>query len=378
MREAYLDNSATTKVCEQAAQKVMQVMTESYGNPSSLHTKGQEAQREVALARGQIAEQLHCRADELTFTSGGTEANNLAILGAAAAKRRAGNRVVISAVEHSSVMESAAQLEKQGFEVIRLQPDRFGRVPKEKVFAAVTKETILVSMQMVNNEVGAIEPVETLARAVQRAKAPALVHIDAVQAFGKLNVFPQKLGANLLTVSSHKIRGPKGVGVLYLSKGSRILPRQFGGEQEKKLRPGTEAVPLIAGFGAAAACLPPVEEAMEHMRSLRDYCVQRLLQLPGVVINSGEDALPYIVNFSALGIRSETMLHHLASRGVYVSSGSACAKGKKSHVLSAMGLEPDRIDSAIRVSFGHENTREDVDQMIDALQEGLETIIRKA
>ena len=204
------------------------------------------------------------------------------------------------------------------------------------------------------------------------------MHIDAVQAFGKLNVFPQKLGANLLTVSSHKIRGPKGVGVLYLSKGSRILPRQFGGEQEKKLRPGTEAVPLIAGFGAAAACLPPVEEAMEHMRSLRDYCVQRLLQLPGVMINSGEDALPYIVNFSALGIRSETMLHHLASRGVYVSSGSACAKGKKSHVLSAMGLEPDRIDSAIRVSFGHENTREDVDQMIDALQEGLETIIRKA
>ena len=255
MREAYLDNSATTKVCAQAAQKVLQVMTESYGNPSSLHTKGQEAQREVALARGEIADLLHCRADELTFTSGGTEANNLAVLGTAAARRRLGSRIVISAVEHSSVMESAAQLEKQGFEVIRLQPDRFGRIPEERVFAAVNAETILVSMQMVNNEVGAVEPVETLARAVQRAKAPALVHVDAVQAFGKLNVFPQKIGANLLTVSSHKICGPKGVGVLYLSKGSRILPRQFGGEQEKKLRPGTEAVPLIAGFGAAAACL---------------------------------------------------------------------------------------------------------------------------
>ncbi len=377
MREAYLDNSATTKVCAQAAQKVLQVMTESYGNPSSLHTKGQEAQREVALARGEIADLLHCRADELTFTSGGTEANNLAVLGTAAARRRLGSRIVISAVEHSSVMESAAQLEKQGFEVIRLQPDRFGRIPEERVFAAVNAETILVSMQMVNNEVGAVEPVETLARAVQRAKAPALVHVDAVQAFGKLNVFPQKIGANLLTVSSHKICGPKGVGVLYLSKGSRILPRQFGGEQEKKLRPGTEAVPLIAGFGAAAACLPPVETSIESIRSLRDDCVRQLLQLQGVVMNSGADALPYILNFSVLGIRSETMLHHLASRGVYVSSGSACAKGKKSHVLSAMGLEPNRIDSAIRVSFGHENTREDVEQLIAALREGMETIVRR-
>ncbi len=378
MREAYLDNSATTRVCAQAAQKVLQVMTENYGNPSSLHTKGQEAQRELTLARGEIAGLLHCRADELTFTSGGTEANNLAVLGAAAARRRLGRRVVISAVEHSSVMESAAQLEKQGFEVICLQPDRWGRVPEERVFQAVNAETILVSMQMVNNEVGAIEPVEALSRAVQRAKAPALVHVDAVQAFGKRNVFPQRLGANLLTVSSHKICGPKGVGALYVSKGSRILPRQFGGEQEKKLRPGTEAVPLIAGFGAAAACLPPVEEEMTRVRSLRDYCVQRLLQLPGVVMNSGEDALPYILNFSVLGIRSETMLHYLASRGVFVSSGSACAKGKKSHVLSAMGLEPVRIDSAIRVSFGHENDRGDIDQLIQALQDGVQTIIRKA
>lgn len=376
LREAYLDNSATTKVCPQAAEKVWEMMTEKYGNPSSLHNKGLEAERELTLARGQLAAMLGCRPAELIFTSGGTEANNLAILGAATARKRQGRRVVVSAVEHSSVLECARELEKQGFEVIFLAPGPDGAVDESRVFAAINASTILVSMQLVNNEVGAVQPVSAMAAAVKRAKAPALVHIDAVQAFGKLPTLPEKLGADLMTISAHKIHGPKGVGALYLSKDTRILPRAFGGAQEKRLRPGTEAAPLIAGFGAAAAALPPWEAALSTVRALRDSCAARLKALPGVFLNSDEGAFPYILNFSVPGIKSETMLHHLAARGVFVSSGSACSRGKKSHVLSAMGLDPTRIDSAIRVSFCHENTEQDVDQLITGLQEGIDTLAR--
>ena len=376
MREAYLDNSATTPVCPEAAQKVLEMMTVHYGNPSSLHTKGLEAQNELTAARAVLAEKLRCRTDELFFTSGGTEGNNLALFGAASARKRMGNRIVLSAVEHSSVMESAEQLEKEGFTVVRIGTDQTGKVDAEAFAAAVDEKTILVSMEMVNNETGAIQPVECMAKAVRRKKAPALVHIDAVQAFGKIPVYPQKLGAQLLTVSSHKIFGPKGCGALFVEKETRILPRTFGGEQEKKLRPGTEAAPLIAGFAAAAEAMPPFAEALEAARGLRDFCVSELCKLDGIVLNSGEDALPYVLNFSVPGIRSETMLHHLASHGVYVSSGSACAKGKKSHVLESMGLERARLDSAIRVSFGHQNTKEDVEQLISALQEGMERLTR--
>lgn len=378
MREAYLDHSATTPVCPEAAQKVLQLMTEVYGNPSSLHTKGIEAQHELDRARQQVATALHCRTDELTFTSGATEANNLALLGAAAARRRRGNRVVISAVAHSSVTACADQLEKEGFEVVRVLPDACGRISEEAFTAAITPQTILTSMEMVNNETGAVQPVQCMARAVKRANAPALIHIDAVQAFGKMPVLPQKLGAHLLSVSAHKVRGPKGVGALYVAHGTHLLPRAFGGEQERKLRPGTEPLPLIAGFGAAVAALPPLSESLAHAEALRTRLLEHLAALDdGIVINSAPDALPYVVNFSVPGIRSETMLHHLAAHGVYVSSGSACARGHKSHVLTAMNLPADRIDSAVRVSFGHNSTAEDVEQLIDALREGLCTLTRR-
>lgn len=376
MIETYLDNSATTRVCPQAAKKMWEMLTETYGNPSSLHGKGLEAEREITAAREILARQLSCLPEELTFTSGGTEANNLALLGAAAARRRLGNRVVVSAVEHSSVLDTAKELEKQGFEVVYLPTDEHGKVRREAIFSAVTKDTILVSLQLVNNELGAIQPVEALASAVKRAKAPALLHVDAVQAFGKIPVKPHKLGVQLLTVTAHKIHGPKGVGALFLAKGTRILPRTFGGEQEKKLRPGTENAAGICGFGAAVAALPDISTTYTAMEALRDRCVAGLSRLDRVVLNSAPDALPYIVNFSVVGIRSETMLHFLSAEGIYVSSGSACAKGHKSHVLVAAQLPAERIDSALRVSFCHETTQEDVDRLLVALEKGINSLVR--
>ena len=359
MEEIYLDNSATTRVCEKSAEKVLELMTQCYGNPSSLHKKGLEAQREVAHARQAVAVSLGAQPREIIFTSGGTEANNLAVLGGAAAGRRRGKRIVTTAIEHPSVLEPMRQLEKEGFEVVFLTPDTDGRVPEEAVLKAVTGDTILISVMAVNNELGSIQPIEVLKKAVKRAGAPALVHVDGVEAYGKLPLRPEKLGIDLLTVSGHKIHGPKGVGALYVSKNARILPRTFGGGQERELRPGTEAAPLIAGLGAAVEELPDWRQAYSRMEKLRDYTLQKLSGLEGVEVNSPVEGLPYLLNFSALGIRSETMLHFLAQRGIYVSSGSACAKGKQSHVLKAAGLPDSRISSAIRVSLSRESIERD-------------------
>ena len=372
----YLDNSATTRVCEKSAEKVLELMTQCYGNPSSLHKKGLEAQREVAHARQAVAVSLGAQPREIIFTSGGTEANNLAVLGGAAAGRRRGKRIVTTAIEHPSVLEPMRQLEKEGFEVVFLTPDADGRVPEEAVLKAVTGDTILISVMAVNNELGSIQPIEVLKKAVKRAGAPALVHVDGVQAYGKLPLRPEKLGIDLLTVSGHKIHGPKGVGALYVSKNARILPRTFGGGQERELRPGTEAAPLIAGLGAAAEELPDWRQAYSRMEKLRDYTLQKLSGLEGVEVNSPVEGLPYLLNFSALGIRSETMLHFLAQRGIYVSSGSACAKGKQSHVLKAAGLPDSRISSAIRVSFSRENTERDADALAEGVREGLACLAR--
>ena len=376
MEEIYLDNSATTRVCEKSAEKVLELMTQCYGNPSSLHKKGLEAQREVAHARQAVAVSLGAQPREIIFTSGGTEANNLAVLGGAAAGRRRGKRIVTTAIEHPSVLEPMRQLEKEGFEVVFLTPDADGRVPEEAVLKAVTGDTILISVMAVNNELGSIQPIEVLKKAVKRAGAPALVHVDGVQAYGKLPLRPEKLGIDLLTVSGHKIHGPKGVGALYVSKNARILPRTFGGGQERELRPGTEAAPLIAGLGAAVEELPDWRQAYSRMEKLRDYTLQKLSGLEGVEVNSPVEGLPYLLNFSALGIRSETMLHFLAQRGIYVSSGSACAKGKQSHVLKAAGLPDSRISSAIRVSFSRENTERDVDALAEGVREGLACLAR--
>ncbi len=368
---AYLDNSATTKPDKAVADKIYEMLTVNFGNPSSFHKEGLNANLELRAAREKIANALSCESEEIYFTSGGTEANNLAILGAAEAGKRKGKRIVTTAIEHESVLQSVDELEKQGFEVIRLMPDKQGRITEQQVFDAVNSDTILVSMMYVNNEVGSIMPVKSIKKAVKRANAPALIHIDCVQAFGKLEVKPSKLGADLVTVTAHKIHGPKGVGALYLKKGTRILPRVFGGEQEKKLRPGTEAIPLIAGFGVAADLIPDLKKQSEKIKEINTYAREGLLSVPGVKINSGDDASDYIINlFVPTFMTSQTVVQHLSSKyGVYVSNGSACAKGKRSHVLTAMKLDDKIIEKSIRVSFSRTTTKGDIDEFVNAIKE---------
>ncbi len=368
---AYLDNSATTKPDKAVADKIYEMLTVNFGNPSSFHKEGLNANLELRAAREKIANALSCESEEIYFTSGGTEANNLAILGAAEAGKRKGKRIVTTAIEHESVLQSVDELEKQGFEVIRLMPDKQGRITEQQVFDAVNSDTILVSMMYVNNEVGSIMPVKSIKKAVKRANAPALIHIDCVQAFGKLEVKPSKLGADLVTVTAHKIHGPKGVGALYLKKGTRILSRVFGGEQEKKLRPGTEAIPLIAGFGVAADLIPDLKKQSEKIKEINTYAKEGLLSVPGVKINSGDDASDYIINlFVPTFMTSQTVVQHLSSKyGVYVSNGSACAKGKRSHVLTAMKLDDKIIEKSIRVSFSRTTTKGDIDEFVNAIKE---------
>lgn len=378
--EWYLDNSATTPVCPEAAQAVQRALLENWGNPSSLYKRGMQAEAMLEDAREAVAARLGCRAEEIVFTSGGTESNNIAILGTVQAMRRYGRRVVISSVEHSSIDACARQLESQGMEVVRLPVDREGKVPTQALYNAIDRNTILVSVMTVNNEVGSIQPVSEIRRAVRAAGAPAMIHTDAVQAFGKLpGLRPAALGVDLMTISSHKIHGPKGAGALYVRGGFRsggavrITGRTFGGLQEKTLRPGTEPVPAIAGFGAAARALPAAEQMYPHMQALREYLLRGLRDLGTVHVHSPADGLPYIVNLST-GIPSEPMMNFLSAREIYVSSGSACAKGHRSHVLRSMGLSEAETASALRVSFSHHTTTEALDAFLQALREGQQSI----
>lgn len=367
----YLDNSATTAPCPEAVEAVNFMMTENFGNPSSLHGAGISAMKEIISARESIAKALSCEKDEIFFTSGATEANNLAIFGAAYANRRRGNRIVTTAIEHESVMQSIDRLEEEGFEVIRLIPDGHGFISEKELEEAINDKTILVSMMYINNEVGSILPVEKIKKAVTRKNAPALIHIDCVQAFGKIPVRPKKLGADLASVTAHKIHGPKGSGALYIRKGVNISPRTFGGEQEKRIRPGTEASPLIAGFGAAVSALPDLKKQSEYISGLNTYARERLGEIDGLVFNSADNASPFILNiYIPSFMRSQTVIQELSAKyGIYVSSGSACAKGKRSHVLTAMHLPDERIDKSIRISFCRSNTKEDIDILADALKE---------
>lgn len=367
----YLDNSATTAPCPEAVEAVNFMMTENFGNPSSLHGAGISAMKEIISARESIAKALSCEKDEIFFTSGGTEANNLAIFGAAYANRRRGNRIVTTAIEHESVMQSIDRLEEEGFEVIRLMPDGHGFISEKELEEAINDKTILVSMMYINNEVGSILPVEKIKKAVTRKNAPALIHIDCVQAFGKIPVRPKKLGADLASVTAHKIHGPKGSGALYIRKGVNISPRTFGGEQEKRIRPGTEASPLIAGFGASVNALPDLKKQSEYISGLNTYARERLSEIDGLIFNSADNASPFILNiYIPSFMRSQTVIQELSAKyGIYVSSGSACAKGKRSHVLTAMHLPDERIDKSIRISFCRSNTKEDIDILADALKE---------
>ena len=375
--EAYLDNSATTRCFEAVKDIVVKTMTEDYGNPSAMHQKGVEAENYVKEAVARIARTLKVQEKEIYFTSGGTEANNIAVFGAAAKNKKIGNRIVTTAIEHSSVMDSTAELERLGFEVVRIAPDTHGHISSEQVCNAINSDTILVTMMMVNNEVGSILPIEAAVKAARKIAPRALVHCDCVQAFGKIPINAKRLGADMITVSAHKICSPKGVGALYKRKGLSIPQRTFGGHQEDSFRPGTEAAPLIAAFGTAAgiACSrTEMNRRMEHVQSLNDYAVKKLSEIDGVAINSPSDALPYIINFSTCCVKAETMLNYLSGRGIYVSGGSACAKGEPSHVIKALNLPHDAADSAIRVSFSADNTTDDIDELVRAVKEGIATL----
>ena len=373
----YLDNSATTVVSPSAAAAMVQVMTQGYGNPSSLHTLGVEAETAVTAARGAVARLIGASADQVVFTGSGTEANNLAILGGAAAKNRRPHVAVTTAVEHPSVSACFDELEKQGWSVTRLIPNENGIVTPEQVANVCTADTTLVSIMAVNNETGARFDIPAMVAQVRRVAPGALFHTDCVQAAGKLPLFAERWDVDLLSVSGHKLHGPKGVGALYIRKGVRLLPRTLGGGQERGLRSGTEPVPAIVGFGTAAAEIAPFAEQEKHYTKLRDVLLSELNGMPDVRLHLPLGGVPYIVNFSLLGFRSETLVHFLASRGIFVSGGSACSKGKHSPVLTAMGLPEREIDSSLRISFSYHNTQEEIYALAQALKEAAATLQRR-
>lgn len=362
----YLDNSATTKPCETAIKNIDTALKNVWGNPSSLHSMGIKAEQIIYSARNKAAEILGCDSNEIFFTSGGTESNNLAVFGAVYALAKRGTRIVTTSVEHPSVLRCFEELESKGFDVVYITPDQNGDITQEKIENAINKETILVSIMLVNNETGNIFPVECAAKKIKDIGSAALVHCDLVQGFGKLNVKISQLNADLVSISAHKIHGPKGIGMLYKSKKAHINPLFFGGGQEKGLRSGTESVPLIAGL-LGALCELETKESFQHVSNLNEYLREGLLKFNNVIINSPETALPYILNLSVGGFRSETLLHFLESRNVFVSSSSACSKGKGSHVLREMGLKSDIVDSSLRISFSKHNSFDDIDVLLKSL-----------
>ncbi len=375
--EVYFDNSATTKPCPEAVEAAVDALTNRWGNPSSLHKIGDSADALLTESRKTIAQSIKALPEEIYFTGCGTDSNNLAIFGTAMALKRRGNRIVTTDIEHPSVDEPMKRLEEQGFEVIRLPVDASGQINKQDLFEAVNKKTILVSMMYVNNEVGSIQPIKAASLAVKKAGAPALIHCDCVQAYGKIPTIPKQMGVDLLSASGHKIHGPKGVGFLYVKKGTRILPYLLGGGQEKGLRSGTEALPNIAGMAAAVSAIGNEKENLARVQALRDSFVE---QVAGdrVVINSSEDALPYVLNLSVLGVPSEVLRNYLSERDVYISTGSACSKGHRSRVLTEMQIPPERIDSAVRISFSRFNTQEEVDYAAAQLNEAAATLKKRS
>lgn len=370
-RLIYLDNSATTAPCNMAIEEAKSVMEQYFGNPSSLYEFGFFAEEKVSNARKTIAQKLSCREDEIFFTSCGSESNNTAIFGSAKLLRRKGKHIITTKIEHPSVLEPISELEKEGYEITRLTPDINGNISVADLENATREDTILISMMMVNNEVGSLLPVDKIHSICNKKQVSPLIHIDAVQAFGKISINPATIGADLISISAHKVHGIKGAGALYVKKGIKLPPLILGGGQEKGLRSGTEAVPAIAAFGAAVKQLPDTAKASEKIKELKDYCIVGLKKFENVVINSPEESSPFILNFSFLGYRSETILHFLESSGICVSSGSACSKGKGSYVLREMGLDTKRVDSAIRLSFSYNTQIEEIDIFLKALEGAL-------
>ncbi len=383
MNGIYLDNAATTRVFDAVQQLMMETMREQYGNPSSLHTKGVEAERYVRQARERIARTLKVSEKEIVFTSGGTESNNMALIGGAMANRRAGKRILTTAIEHASVSNPVRFLEEEGFDVVRLPVDGDGIVSMEALREAMTPDTIVVSVMYVNNEIGSVQPVEEISRIIKAVNPRVLFHVDAIQAYGKYEIRPKKMGIDLLSVSGHKIHGPKGVGFLYLAERAKVRPLLLGGGQQQGRRSGTENVPGIAGLGLAAEMVyENVREKAEQMAAMKAQFVQGVEAIPGTKINgkTGRDSAPHIVSVSFEGIRSEVLLHALEAKGIYVSAGSACSSNKStvSATLKAIGLPGSLLDSTLRFSFGAFTTAQEISETLDVLAEVLPLLRRYA
>ena len=377
MMEHYLDNAATTAVCPEAAEAALRAMTVCYGNPSSTHAKGREAARLLAASRGEVAEALGCAPEELVFTSCGSESDNWALLAGAEAAKRIGKHVVSSAVEHDAVRKSLDLLEQRGWEVTRLRPDASGAIRVEDVRAALRGDTALVSLMLVNNETGGVTDIASVARMLRVEGSRALLHSDAVQGFLKVPFSAKTLGADLISVSGHKIHAPKGVGALYIRSGLRLRPFVVGGSQEGGRRAGTEALPQIAAFGAAArlagAHMAENTARMAALKARTLACLRAgIPELQWI-----DSAAPHILSISLPGWRSEVLMNFLEARGIYVSKSSACKKGGRSHVLEAMGLSPRVIDGALRIGLSRYTTSEDIDALCLALREAHDTLAHR-
>ena len=371
--EVYLDNSATTKCYECVRDLVGKIMCDDYGNPSSMHKKGVDAEKYVRESKETLAKLLKVQEKELVFTSGGTEGDNLALIGCARANSRAGNHLITSSIEHPAILNTMRYLEQEeGFRVTYLPVDRDGRIKLQALKEALCRDTILVSIMYVNNEVGSVQPIEEAVQIVKNYNRNILFHVDAVQGFGKYRIFPKRIGVDLMSISGHKIHGPKGTGVLYVNEKVKIKPIVFGGEQQKNVRSGTENVPGIAGLGLAAKEIyKDFDAKIEKMRDLKNYFIEGLNQIPHIAIHGriDESSAPHIVSVGFAGIRCEVLLHTLEDQGIYVSSGSACASNHPaiSGVLRGIGAGQQYLDATIRFSFSEFTTKEEIDYTLKTL-----------
>ncbi len=374
MMEAYLDNSATTKCSETVKDLVVQVLTGDYGNTSSMHMKGVEAEQYIKNATKQIAKTLRCTEKEIIYTSGGTESNNMALIGAAMANKRAGMHLITTSVEHPSVKNTMVYLEEEGFRITYLKVDKDGIIDLEQLKEAVDEETILVSMMMVNNEMGAVEPIEEAVKIIKAKNPKTLIHVDAIQAYGKYKIVPKRLGIDLMSVSGHKLHGPKGVGFLYVKEKTKIKPITYGGGHQKGMRSGTMNTPGIAGLGLAAEeAYIDFESKIDRLYELKEFFVSQVSQIEGAHINgkTGRDSAPQIVSVSFEGVRSEVLLHALEDKQIYVSAGSACSSNHPalSNTLLNIGLPSNLQESTIRFSFCHDTTKEELAYTVETLKE---------
>jgi len=379
--EAYLDNSATTSCSKAATEKMVELLTQDYGNPSSLHMKGVIAEKYITEAKKKIAKTLKVEEKELVFTSGGTESNNLAIIGSALANKRAGMHVITTSIEHASVTNPFIWLSENGFEVTYLGVDENGQIRLDELKEAIRPDTILVSIMHVNNEIGALQPIEEAGKVIKAVNPKCLFHVDAIQSYGKMTIFPKKWNVDMLSVSGHKIHGPKGSGFLFIKDKTKVKPLIHGGGQQKGMRSGTENVPAIAGLAVAAEEMyQSLEENREHLFALRDYFIEEVEKLDGVSVNGKKDhdSAPHIVSVSIDGVRAEVILHTLEDRNIYVSAGSACSSNKPaiSSTLQSIGLKKELLDSTVRFSFSIHTTKEELDYALGVMRETIPMLQR--